>query len=185
MSVSRQDGGLQISGQRVISLEQAAQSDGCARILEYWRSHASSVDGVPRRKDIDPLDLADFLPYLGILDVIGECEPYEFRIRLQGTALVEAIGEFTGSTISQTPLAARSLGHFQDVVRLREPICAEGDLWFFGKDHVCYRELCLPLANGNGEVDKVMLFVELCGLQDARASDDAAGGRLSPLYPRQ
>lgn len=186
MSGSGQVDRLQISGQRIISLDEAARSDLCARMLEYWRSSgAANASGVPRRKDIDPLDLADFLPYLGVLDVLGDRPPYEFRIRLQGTALVQAIGEFTGHLVSETPLAVRDMSHFDEAVTRRAPRCAEGVLWFFGKDHVAYRELCLPLEGSVGAVDKLMICVDLNGFPGR--SRAAVGEDCLPagLYRRQ
>ncbi len=77
------------------------------------------------------------------------------------------------------------MSHFDEVVTSRAPLCAEGDLWFFGKDHLSYRELCMPLANGDDQVDKIMIFVELRGLQNAGKSEWPADRRAPPLYRRQ
>ena len=62
------------------------------RALAYWaskRGHRS----MPRRRDIDPAEIARLLPNLQLIDVQGD----RFRYRLVGTALVEAFGhDYTG-----------------------------------------------------------------------------------------
>ena len=70
-------------------------------LLQYWRSRHRSDGKLPRRCDIDPMALArlapKLMPHLWLLDVWRN--PYRFRYRLVGGALVEAgapgrVGEF-------------------------------------------------------------------------------------------
>lgn len=76
-------------------------SSKLATLLQYWRSRHRSGGGLPHRSDIDPIALARLapalIPHLWLLDVWRN--PYRFRYRLVGGALVEAgapgrVGEF-------------------------------------------------------------------------------------------
>jgi hypothetical protein len=60
--------------------------------LAYWARKRGSRS-MPRRRDIDPTEIAALLPNLQLIDVQGD----RFRYRLVGTALVEAFGrDYTG-----------------------------------------------------------------------------------------
>jgi hypothetical protein len=70
-------------------------------LYRYWQSRHRPDGRLPRRCDIDPIALARqapaLMPHLWLLDVLRN--PYRFRYRLVGGALVEAgapgrVGEF-------------------------------------------------------------------------------------------
>ena len=65
------------------------------RLHEYWRAKGAQRDGLPLRRDVDPAELRDLLPFMMIVDV--ERDPMRFRYRLVGTRVVEFNHrEFTG-----------------------------------------------------------------------------------------
>ncbi|MGO8918396.1 MAG: PAS domain-containing protein [Stellaceae bacterium] len=62
--------------------------------LAYWAGKRDRRT-MPRRRDLDPAEIARLLPNLQLIDVQGD----QFRYRLVGTALVEAFGyDYTGKT---------------------------------------------------------------------------------------
>jgi CheY-like chemotaxis protein len=59
------------------------------RMYDYWveKLHGRPL---PDRKDLDPAEISDILPYLSIVEVVGDTPRYRFR--LLGTHVVEALG---------------------------------------------------------------------------------------------
>jgi len=61
--------------------------------LAYWRKKRGARS-MPRRRDIDPVDIPTLLPNLQLIETVSGGR---FRYRLIGTALVEAFGgDYTG-----------------------------------------------------------------------------------------
>ncbi|GAB2178728.1 PAS domain-containing protein [Dongia sp. agr-C8] len=124
------------------------------RIYDYWRSKA--VGGrIPQRAAIDPVDLADVLSCLIIVEVVED----RFRYRLVGTEVVaNAGGDFTGTFLDAQNFANRDfyLGCYRDVRARAEPI--------FGLDHWAYADgrsgvaefAMLPLAVGDDSVGQIL-----------------------------
>ena len=70
-----------------------------ARALAYWRAKRGRR-AMPRRRDIDPTEIASLLPHLQLIDVVEGGARY--RYRLVGTSLVEAFGgEYTGKYLDE------------------------------------------------------------------------------------
>ncbi len=77
--------------------------DGIAAIFRYWDGKRGQR-AMPRRRDIDPLDIPGHLPGVLIIDVEGEDDRGRgiYRYRLVGTGKVEARGgDPTGSTVEE------------------------------------------------------------------------------------
>lgn len=65
------------------------QNEVLQRAYRYW---ADKTDGrrMPDRKDLDPIEIKDLLPYLSIIEIIGD--ERRCRYRLTGTRVVDALG---------------------------------------------------------------------------------------------
>ena len=61
-------------------------------LLAYWR-HIHPATGLPGRRHFDPSDVTALLPHIWLMDVFRE--PWRFRIRLVGTAIVAFSGRDT------------------------------------------------------------------------------------------
>lgn len=126
-------------------------------VLAYWQ-HRRGQRCYPRRADIDPVDIPDLLPFVVLLDVVGE--PHRFRKRLVGSAIVQKEGcDTTGRWLDDTvnPMIR------DEVLRQHEEACdsLEGSCYlveFNGEDGklYSYQRLLLPLSNDGRQVD--MLF---------------------------
>ncbi|MEQ8332152.1 PAS domain-containing protein [Nisaea sp.] len=53
-------------------------------LIAYWRGKRSG-DRLPARRDIDPVDIPDLLPHIGLIDVIGEGTDFRYRRDLVGS----------------------------------------------------------------------------------------------------
>jgi CheY-like chemotaxis protein len=81
------------------------------RLYDYWLAKRGTLPW-PDRRAIDPTDLTDILPHLGIVEIIGAGDERRFRYRLIGTAIVGAYGnDPTGRFIDET-----LTGAFRDFV---------------------------------------------------------------------
>jgi len=69
--------------------------------LAYWR-YRRGDRLMPARADIDPVEMAAFLPHIVLLDV--ERAPLNFRYRLMGTAVTyHTIADHTGKRLTDLP----------------------------------------------------------------------------------
>jgi hypothetical protein len=152
---------IRVLEDRVFPLEKVDLPDQCAQILAYWQICAERDHReIPRRRDIDPVELVAFLPSIALVDVMETLSRRDFRIRVLGTRLTRMFGEQTGKLISETPLSLRKVNVYDRVVLERSGFYVHGTLWFLGKGDCGYSELCLPLTNDRTEIDKILIFVE-------------------------
>ena len=144
---------MRFDPQRYASAD-AVQSARVRRIFDYWRSKASE-GRIPRRDAIDPVDLADVLSCLMIVEVIED----RFRYRLVGTEVAaNAGGDFTGAFLDAQDFANRDfyLACYREVREQAEPI--------FGLDHWAYPDgragvaefAMLPLAFEGNTVAQIL-----------------------------
>jgi hypothetical protein len=130
------------------------QSARMRRIFDYWRSKTTAGQ-IPLRAAIDPVELADVLSCLMIVELIGD----RFRYRLVGTEVAaNAGGDFTGAFLDAQDFANRDfyLACYRDVRARAEPI--------FGLDHWAYSDgrtgvaefAMLPLAFEGNTVAQIL-----------------------------
>ena len=82
----------------------------------YWQAKREGR-AMPRRADIDPVDLTDLLPDLLLGDY--EASPFRVRFRLVGTRLAEIHGlDFTGHYLDQLVFGAADGLDWSDLNRL-------------------------------------------------------------------
>src|SRR5215469_11693694 len=74
-------------------------------LRDYWASKCAGR-AMPRRADIDPLDLPpQHMPYLSIIEVLPDTD--DFRFRLLGTGITGRMGrDSTGKTVREVYAAA-------------------------------------------------------------------------------
>lgn len=130
------------------------QSARVRRVFDYWRGKATDR-GIPRRAAIDPVELADVLSCLIIVEVIED----RFRYRLVGTEVAaNAGGDFTGTFLDAQDFANRDfyLACYREVRARAAPV--------FGLDHWAYSDgrtgvaefAMLPLALEGDTVAQVL-----------------------------
>ncbi len=127
-------------------------------LYQYWL--AQHRDGrLPRRGDIDPLEVPRLLKSLALLEVVGDAEDFVFV--LAGSRIEEvhgrtlkgvALGELREDR-AETP----SAGDYVAAVRSRAPQYQQVDLKEYGKEHWVCRRLILPLSSDGERVDCLLL----------------------------
>jgi hypothetical protein len=131
------------------------------KLLTLWREKSGDKP-MPRRSQITPRDLKDFLRDILIFERIGRY-PSQFRWRLVGTGITQITGHnMTGKTIEESVPAE----HLPRWIECGDLILDGGQpLRFLGRVHISGREyldaenLFLPLSNDN---DEPMFIMGLC-----------------------
>lgn len=123
----------------------------------YWQSKCR--DGaIPRRADIDPVEIPKLVPNMLITDI--EQHPFRVKYRLVGTKVVEMTGfEFTGKYLDEIVLADDEgpfLECYQTACASRLPVQARIK-WHLADDTVGEYDICiLPLSDDGVTVNKAV-----------------------------
>jgi len=119
--------------------------------LDIWRAKAGSR-AMPKRSEITPRDLKDFLRNIGIFERIRE-NPSSYLIRLVGTGLTNVAGNVTGKTFEES-LPPEVLPRWIESCDLMldggKPLRFLGRVQLNGHEFLDAEHLYLPLANDDG-----------------------------------
>lgn len=142
-------------------------------LYEYWRSIHPGPGRLPGRAAVDPMAIPQLLPYIMLLDVVGQ--PPRFRYRLIGTRMVDALGtDFTGRWLDEAHVRPDgSLPVFPSYVRVATQGLHD---WRRGAPHFAgYLDRCtelerifLPLATDGKTVDMILainVFFDVVGAE--------------------
>jgi hypothetical protein len=131
-----------------------------ARLWEYWRSIHPAAGGLPGRQHVEPLDLADLLAWLWLLDI--EREPLRFRFRLVGTGHRRMLGaDVTGRWVDEALPGFEKRQGYRDLVN-----AAGGEVRYCRRPPQCPVEkscamierVVLPLARDGTAVDMLLVM---------------------------
>jgi hypothetical protein len=142
-----------------------------AAIYKYWRGKAPADGLLPGRSHIDPAEIPRLLPNIWLVDVVDD--PRRFRVRLIGTALVDAgiplrVGDFIFDRLM--PELRHTLAEFESVVRTREPLWYRGPVNLRHDTYVHEIErIFLPLAADGRNVD-MLLCLSLIQRAESRSN---------------
>ena len=129
------------------------------RLRDYWQSIHPPGGGLPGRQHLDPLDIADLLPLVWMVDV--QPEPLRFRYRLLGTLHVAAMGrDYTGRWLDEAHenfLTHAAYPHYVSVVRDKVPSYRKGKPGFHVDPELYEMErVLLPMARNGADVDLIL-----------------------------
>ena len=125
--------------------------------LDIWRAKAGNR-AMPKRSDMTPRDLKDFLRNIGIFERIRE-KPSSYIIRLIGTGLTQVTGHVTGKTFEESvpaDLLPRWIESCDLMLDGGKPLRFLGRVHLNGHDYLDAEHLYVPLANDNGQPTYVM-----------------------------
>jgi hypothetical protein len=134
------------------------KSQTVKQAYDYWRSKCHG-DRLPSRADIRPSEITRLLPYVYLVDVIGD--PPAFRYRLVGTQFYSWTGrEYTGVTVDAAEYGPNWENIYKDycaAVRGRAPVCSEyiAAPWP-EREFLTYERIIAPLSDDGLAVN--MLF---------------------------
>ncbi len=125
---------------------------------DYWLTKHRD-DRLPRRSDIDPLEVPRLLKSLALLEVVGDAKDFVFI--LAGSRIDEAFGRtlkgVTLGDIRETVEMSPGAEQYGAAVRFRVPQYQQADLREYGKEHWAYRHLILPLSSDGERVDCLLM----------------------------
>ena len=152
-----------------------AQTASVRELLSHWIA-IHPGDRIPARAEFDPLSVPRVLPSLVLTDV--ERDPYRFRVRVMGTAVVEAMGEdFTGRYLDEVwPNADEQLlvRHRVEVVESGLPNYRYGvSPTSFRLDFAALERVFLPFAANGEDVDVILSAIVY--MQPARRDEGRVG----------
>ena len=124
--------------------------------LDYWDSKRAGRR-MPARRDIEPTEILDLLPYVVLIDV--EREPLDFRYRLVGTAVAARFGhDRTGERFSAQLQQTAGSEVWHTAVRILEekrPIVSHIPYVGFKGWIQNYRDISMPLSENNHDVNMI------------------------------
>jgi hypothetical protein len=132
-------------------------TDVVRQAYDYWRSKCAG-GRPPRRADLRPEEIAPLLPYMFLVDVVGD--PPTFKYRLVGTQINDWAGrEFTGVALNEREYGPNwQLVHdiYAGVVKTREPVRSEYSAPWREREFLIYERIVAPLSSDGETID--MLF---------------------------
>lgn len=144
----------------------AAAARAHEELYAYWAGFRRS-GRLPGRDDIHPDDFKRLLPTISLIDV--RRDPLEFRLRLAGTGLYGVYGrEITGRTLTEA-YNANAADYWRreltKVVQERRPSVGVHSLAWRGAAHISILWLRLPLASNGADVDMILGYDAVVGVQ--------------------
>ena len=132
-----------------------------AVLLEYWNRLAQQLNRLPRRAEVDPLDLpVELLPNIFLIDVVrGEGAEPRFRFRLLGSAITARervkAGQYLDDYRSDIP--DEMTRQYLDCLGRRVTIRHTNLAWDHPtKEFITYHVMLLPLSSNGTDVDSLM-----------------------------
>ncbi|WP_340643772.1 PAS domain-containing protein [Phenylobacterium sp.] len=149
----------------------AAAARAHEELYAYWAGLRSGPR-LPGRGDIKPEDFKRLLPTVSLIDV--RRDPVDFRLRLAGTGLYSVYGrEITGRGLDDVYNSAAAdywrveLGK---IVEERRPAVGVHSLSWRGASHMSILWLRLPLATNGVDVDMILGYDAVVGIQGQTGS---------------
>lgn len=128
----------------------------------YWKSKCRG-DRLPRRADIDPLDIPRLLPLITLVEAVADARRYVYR--LVGTKEVEVRGrDPTGRSVLEGffgPSLDDALRCYDTVVASKRPLY--DDTPYMTPDHRYSDDetLFLPLSDDGETVNRIIVFASV------------------------
>jgi hypothetical protein len=143
-------------------------------LLRYWAALRRS-GRLPARADICPEAFKRLLPTVSLIDVIRlEDGTVDYRQRLAGTGLYSVYGrEITGMKLTDlysSTAADYWRAELNAVVAERKPRVGSHSMAWRGASHVSTLWLRLPLASDGSEVDMILGYDAVIGMQAERSA---------------
>jgi hypothetical protein len=145
------------------------------RLYLYWTEKRGGRS-LPRREDIDPLDLRFLLGWINLVDVLRE--PLRFRFRVHGTMLVSYTGcDMTGKFLDEHPnpdhraFLAKTWG---ESVEKGRPVHHLHDR-VLNEQPQFYESIRLPIASDGETVDMLLIAAIHRGVAQGRSGIHVLG----------
>lgn len=135
-------------------------------LYAYWSSLKAGA-ALPIRRRLDPGDMKRLLPAISLIDVTHG-EPLDYRFRLAGTGLYNIYGrEITGRRLGEVYNSTAGdywRAELGRVVRECRPGVGIHNLGWRGASHLSIVWLRLPLSRGGADVDMILGYDAVIGM---------------------
>jgi hypothetical protein len=121
-------------------------------LAEVWRAKAEALNALPRRDDLDIRSLKPFLRHVSVLERVTPPPASSYRVRLQGSFLVDYFGDQTGKLMADSvppELAERWTGVYDALLEARRPLRLVGTYSEERMHYLIGESLAVPLGNGD------------------------------------
>jgi hypothetical protein len=129
-------------------------------LVAYWQAKCAGRP-MPRRADLDPVEIPTHLPDVLLIDVLGGGA--DFRYRLVGTRIVQGMGrDATGRRVNELhreqPDVLSTLHSIYGLpVREKRPVFTQGRIfWLPTRDIRNYEDAFLPLSEDGASVNMLL-----------------------------
>jgi len=146
-------------------------------LFAYWAS-LRQAGRLPARADINPEGFKRLLPTVSLIDGVSGEGRRDYRLRLAGTGLYTVYGrEITGRGLGDV-YGPRAADYWRDeldrIVEDRRPGVGCHSLSWRGAGHLSLLWLRLPLATNGTDVDMILGYDAVVGVQSDQSGIRAA-----------
>jgi hypothetical protein len=132
-----------------------------AVLLDYWIRLAERLSRLPKRAEVDPLELpVELLPNIFLMDVVRQADAApRFRFRLLGTAITARERVRPGQYLDdyRDDIPEEMTQQYLDCLERRVRIRSTNLAWDHPtKEFIAYHVLLLPLSSDGTEVDALL-----------------------------
>lgn len=141
------------------------EDEGVERLLDYIDKKTGGTR-LPKRADINPVDLKDLLPEICFFTPVyddGGCVS-DVIVTLQGTKAANFYGEHTGKSVLLHPspeVGRRILTSVVATVQERRPNLALATSLSQQKDYLTVKALYIPMAEDGKVIDRLLVFIRV------------------------
>lgn len=129
------------------------RSEITSRLIAALENHWNGMRGdrpMPRRDEVDPVDLARWLPYISIMEL--HYDPFRVRYRVVGTEVARINGEdFSNRWLDETGWSAQAIDLnrllYVKVAEMGRPLYGLSTIGFAGRSDWVFEWVLLPLSN--------------------------------------
>jgi DNA-binding response OmpR family regulator len=129
------------------------------RAYDYWHEKAAGRRA-PDRRDLDPAEVTDILPYLSILDIVAAGGDTHHRYRLVGTRVVEALGynptKHIVEEFADNGHAEFMTGLLREVAATARPLYAASS-FRSNTAGLSTERILLPFTRGGAEIRQIVM----------------------------
>ncbi len=132
------------------------------QLFDYWRSKFRA-GRLPARKDIDPIDIPNLLPWLSLIETDWSSDAPRFRIRLVGSGVVDRFGrDATGLWFEDAydeEVCAQQVAMYTQIVTTAWPSLSRPTPPIRDREHIVSNRLIVPLTGGGDRVEQMMSLI--------------------------
>ncbi|MBO6504173.1 MAG: PAS domain-containing protein [Kordiimonadaceae bacterium] len=156
------DANPNIEGFRIEDAEDVRHKSETIDFLLRYFEEKTGGSRLPRREDLNPIELKDYLPQIGLFEPIlnAKGQVSDIYISLLGSRLDDFYGRMTGKKISehkQVQIAMRIIQSCRQCIELKRPVVVSADALSEEKNFLSIMVLYVPMSSDGETIDRIFL----------------------------